>query len=265
MTQAAISHQVKLLEQNLGTKLFVRLTRKLLLTDEGQALYAVVGESFYNISEVSDRLRSGADDEVLNVSLTPYFSAKWLTVRLSRFWAAHPEIDLRLHHTPQPGDFGNVDSDIAITWGQDDWESVDTQRLLSSNVVPVCSPSLITRDRPLKTIDDLYSHTLLHENDYSLWTLWLKRAGVENVNLKRGTTMDDANVILQAAIDGQGVALGADVLLTEELSSGRLVMPFPSDLSMTYSYYIVYKHGSLERPKIRAFYEWLLEEAKASG
>jgi LysR family glycine cleavage system transcriptional activator len=263
VTQAAISHQVKLLEQNLGVPLFVRLTRKILLTTEGQSLYSVVNESFNSIAEVSESLRRGTEDEILNVSLTPYFSAKWLTVRLSRFWASHPKIDLRLHHTAQPGNFEQNEIDIAISWGQDDWSGLDTRLLLSARVVPVCSPGLITRDRPLNSIDDLYQYTLLHENDYSLWTLWLKRSGVKDVNLRRGSTMDDANVILQAAIDGQGIALGADLLLQDELASGKLIMPFDPTLSMKYAYYIVYQAGALERPKINAFYQWLLQESKS--
>ncbi len=261
VTQAAISHQVKVLERDLGVRLFVRMTRKLQLTQEGHTLYSIVGESFHQISETSERLRKGMEDGILNVSLTPYFSAKWLTVRLSRFWTRHPHIDLRLHHSPHPGDFQNPDIDIAISWGQDDWKSMDSKLLLRTRVLPVCSPRLITPDRPLNTVDDLAHHELLHENDYSMWTMWLKRAGVEDVLLERGTTMDDANVILQAAIDGQGVALGSDILLTDEFASGRLISPFAKERSMAYSYYIVYKHGTLDRPKIRAFYDWLLVEA----
>ncbi len=264
VTQAAVSHQIKVLERDLGVPLFVRMTRKLRLTQAGHALYSVVGESFRQIAETSERLRKGMEDSILNVSMTPYFSAKWLTVRLSRFWAQYPHIDLRLHHSPQPGDFQNPEIDIAISWGQDDWKSMDSKLLLRTRALPVCSPKLITRDRPLETIDDLGHHELLHENDYSMWTLWFKRAGVEDVLLEHGTTMDDSNVILQAAIDGQGVALGSDLLLTDEFASGRLVCPFDQELSMPYSYYIVYKHGTLDRPKIRAFYDWLLIEADRS-
>ncbi len=263
VTQAAISHQIKILEEYLSVPLFIRLTRKLLLTNEGQSLYTTVNSSFNSIEEISTRIRTGAEDEIINVSLTPYFSAKWLTVRLSRFWAKHPNIDLRLHHSPQPENLDRTDVDIAISWGQDSWQDFDSRRLLTARVVPVCSPKLVTTERPLSKIDDLYHHTLLHENDYSLWSLWLNRAGVKDVNVKRGSTMDDANVILQAAIDGQGVALGTDMLLDDELSSGRLIMPLGPSLSMQYSYYVVCKPGALERPKIRSFYEWLLEEAEA--
>ncbi len=261
VTQAAISHQVKLLEGELRVSLFQRLTRRLLLTHEGQTLYAVVNEAFVRMEDVIEQLRSGTGEQVLTVSLTPYFSAKWLTMRLSRFWARHPNIDLRLHHTSTPGQSGQEQVDVSITWGLDEWPNLDYKPLITARVVPVCSPRLI-HDEPLVEIDDLYNHTLLHENDYTLWTRWLKRMGVKNVELKRGSTMDDSNVVMQAAIDGQGVALGSDLLCSEELDSGRLVMPFDIELSMKYSYYIVYRPGSLDQPKIRAFYQWMLDEVE---
>jgi LysR family glycine cleavage system transcriptional activator len=261
VTQAAISHQVKHLEGELNVLLFRRLTRKLLLTQEGQTLYAVVNEAFVRTEEVVEQLKSGKGNQALNVSLTPYFSAKWLTVRLSRFWAKHPDIDLRLRHSSRPGQSGQEDADLSITWGLDDWPHLDYKPLITARVVPVCSPRLL-EDKPLDTIDDLYNHTLLHESDYSLWTRWLKRVGVDHVDLKRGSTMDDSNVIMQAAIDGQGIALGSDVLCAAELESGQLVMPFDADLCMHYSYYVVYRPGALDRPKIRAFYQWMLDEVE---
>jgi LysR family glycine cleavage system transcriptional activator len=264
VTQAAVSHQIKLLENHLGFPLFTRLTRRLLLTNEGQILYASVYEAFDQIEGAIEKLTSGIGDQVLTVSLTPYFSSKWLTVRLSQFWALHPNIDLRLHHSLIPGQFDQSEIDLAITWGLEDWPDLDSKQLMVSKVVPVCSPGLVNPDRPLSSLDDLCKHTLLHENDYSLWTLWLERAGVKNVRLKRGSTMDDSNVLLQAAIDGQGVALGSDFLCADDLDAGKLMMPFPLELAIPYSYYIVYKPGALSRPKINAFYHWLLSEAESS-
>ena len=262
VTQAAVSHQIKILEEYLNVPLFVRMTRKLMLTDEGQSLYSVVSQSFTEIETIAETLRAGKGDEVLSVSLTPYFSSKWLTVRLTRFWARHPNIDLRLHHTAQPGNLRQDRTDLSITWGLNDVHNLDFKPLITANVVPVCSPSIISEDKPISTVDDLYRHTLLHEEDYSLWKMWLEKAGAGEVNLRRGTTMDDSNVVIQAAIDGQGVALGSDVLCADEIEAGRLVMPFDIRLAMPYSYYIVFKPGALQRPKIKAFYEWIVEEAE---
>ena len=262
VTQAAISHQIKILEGYLGFQLFLRLTRKLLLTNEGQTLYSTTYEAFNSIEDTVDKLNSGAGDQVLNVSLTPYFSSKWLTIRLSKFWIQHPNIDLRLHHSADPGQFEQDDIDLAITWGLDDWPELDSKPLIRSRVVPVCSPGLITPQRPLEKLDDLYHHTLLHENDYTLWTMWLERAGVKDVKLKRGSTIDDSNVLIQAAIDGQGIALGSDILCKQDLNSGRLILPFDLSLSIPYSYYIVYRPGMLSRQKVNAFYQWLLAEVE---
>lgn len=265
VTQAAISHQVKSLEGYMRVPLFIRLTRRLLLTREGQSLYSVVNEYFDKVENVSERIRNGIGNETIDVSLTPHFSVKWLTVRLSRFWELYPNIDLRLHHSPQPEKYDQDEIDVSINWGMEDWPNLDSKPLLRSRVVPVCSPKLITAENPLDSVEDLRHHTLLHESDYDFWDLWLKRAGAVNVNAKRGSTMDDANVVHQAAIDGQGVALGADALLSEDLAAKRLVMPFGKTLAIQYAYYIVYRPGTLERPKIKAFYEWLLMETAADG
>lgn len=265
VTQAAVSHQIRVLEEYLHAPLFTRLPRRLLLTEQGQSLYAVVGEYFSKLAEVTSDIKSTAGGGVLNVSLTPYFSAKWLTIRLSEFWNRHPNIDLRLHHVARPDQLDRPDIDVAISWARDKWPGAESKLLLSARVLPVCSPKIITRNKPLKIVDDLYNHTLLHEQDYSLWSLWLKRAGIKNVNLKRGSTLDDSNVILQAAIDGQGVALGADMLLTDELHSGRLVMPFDPSISTRVSYYILYRQGAMKNPVIATFCNWLLNEARGAG
>lgn len=262
VTQAAISHQIKQLESELGVPLFIRLTRRLLLTNEGQTLYSSVYDAFDLVENAVEEIISGVGNDFLNISLTTYFSSKWLTIRLSRFWALHPNLDLRLHHSVNPGVFERGDIDLAITWGLDDRANLESSPLLRSHVVPVCSPELITNERPLDNLLDLYKHTLLHENDYSMWTLWLERAGIQEVQLKRGSTMDDANVVLQAAIDGQGVALGSDVLCADDLASGRLVMPFSSAYSIPYSYYVVYKPDALKRKNVRKIYDWLMSEAR---
>ena len=260
VTQAAISHQVRVLESHFGVPLFVRLTRRLRLTGDGQALYSAAHEAFDRLEETSQQIRGGLADSVLTVSLTPYFSARWLTPRLSRFWTTCPAIDLRLHHSATPGKLDSEEVDLAIGWEMDVASDSDTRPLLSANVVPVCSPELVANKRPIGEIDDLYHYTLLHENDYRLWTMWLESAGVDRVNLKRGTTMDDANVVLQAAIDGQGIALSADVLIMDEIESGRLVFPLGHRHSLGYSYSIACRPGSWKRPKVQLFYDWLLGE-----
>ncbi len=265
VTQAAISHQVKILEEHLRAPLFLRLTRKLLLTGEGQNLYAVVSDAFDRIGDTADNIRNGTGNETLTVSLTPFFAARWLTHRLNRFWADYPQIDLRLHHSREPVAFDQMEVDLSLSWRRADRSDRDATLLLRSRVVAVCSPKIISAKRPLRTPVDLAHHTLLHDGDYELWTQWLEDVGETRINVRHGSTMDDSNVVLQAAIDGQGVALSTDTLLREELHTGRLVMPFGVSVSTDLTYYIIYPKGALERQKIRVFHDWLLAEAKYAG
>ena len=172
VTQAAVSHQIKVLEEFFGFPLFVRLTRKLMLTHEGQSLYAAANEGFGIIENTVSDLLTGRSDETLDISLTPYFSSRWLSPRLGRFWESHPNIDLRLHHTSQQELRPRENIDLSITWGLDDWPNLDSAPLLHARVVPVCSPSLVRGKRAIRTVDDLYRHNLLHETDYSFCLLY---------------------------------------------------------------------------------------------
>ena len=262
VTQAAVSHQVKALEDHLGVRLFRRLTRRLALTEEGRALLPVVSEAFDRIAEAAERIgRDGGRPRTLTVSVTPSFGGRWLVHRLSRFWRAHPDIDLRLHHSIQLVDFDRDDVDMAVRWGRGSWPGLAADFLMHVGVTPVCSPALLEGPRPLRTPDDLRHHTLLHEDDFEGWTEWLAAAGVTEVDPRRGPVIDDTGVVIQLAIAGQGVALGRTALIREDLAAGRLVRPFDLSLESDLAYHIVYPPRSLSRPKVRAFREFLLAEA----
>jgi LysR family glycine cleavage system transcriptional activator len=204
VTQAAISHQVKLLEQDLGVSLFRRMTRKLALTEEGRALMRVAGEALDAIAEAAERLRATPGGRTLTLSLTPTFGVKWLAHRLGRFWAAHPEIDLRLHHSIHLADFARDEVDAAVRWGGGAWPGVEAVYLMRAGLVPVCSPALLEGAHPLCAPADLRHHTLLHERDFVEWAQWLAVAGAREVEARRGPMIDDPSVLHQAAIDGHG-------------------------------------------------------------
>ena len=263
VTQAAISHQIKTLEDHLGIRLFQRRPRKLLLTEAGQTLLPVLYEAFKQISETIEGLSETIEGNILTVSLRPYFAAKWLTPRLGRFWQQHASIHLRLHHTIQAIDFVREDVDMAVWWGRGDWRNVQSEVLLNAELSPVCSPALLTGVHALYTSADLRYHTLLHEENYFDWSQWLAKAGVHDVDLHHGLIIDDSNVRLQAAIDGQGVALGCFPLISDDIAAGKLVRLF--DLSLDeFAYYIVYPVGALNNTKVKAFRNWLLEEVDAT-
>jgi LysR family glycine cleavage system transcriptional activator len=267
VTQAAVSHQVKLLEADLGVSLFRRMTRKLALTEEGRALMAVAGEALDAIAGEAARLRDDQGGRTLNLSLTPTFGVKWLAQRLGRFWAVHPEIDLRLCHSNLLVDFSRDDMDAAVRWGGGAWPGLKAVYLMRAGLTPVCSPALVAGPDPLRTPKDLSHHTLLHERDYEEWTEWLAVAGARDVDSRRGPVIDDPSVLHQAAIDGQGVALESETLIRADLEAGRLVKPFDIDLDADNAYYLVAPPRAFDRPNVQAFRDFLLAElgAEAQG
>lgn len=265
VTQAAVSHQIKALETFFGVKLFRRFTRRLALTGQGKLLLPVVTDVLDRLAAVTERIADPAADRLLTVSVTPSFGGKWLVRRLGRFRQQHPDIDLRLHNSLEPADFAREDVDIAVRWGRGNWFGLEVEFLKGEVVAPVCSPALREGPDPLHTPEDLKHHTLLHDYDYDDWTKWLRAVGVTDVDPRRGPIMDETNVVIQAALEGQGVALGDLSLLAEDLRAGRLVRPFDISLETDYGYYIVYPRGALEAPKVRAFRDFLLAEAAAEA
>ena len=265
VTQAAVSHQVKALEEHLGYPLFKRMTRKLGLTEQGRVLFPVVSEAFLRIAEAADDLRSAGDSRTLSVSVTPAFGAKWLGYRLPRFWQKHPEIDLKVHHSILCADLRYDDVDVAIRFGHGGWDGIDSEFVLRVDYTPVCSPALLKGKHPLRKPGDLRHHTLLHEDDYDGWTQWLAVAGVSDVNPRRGPILDDWTVLVQTAVDGVGVALGKPSMLARDLADGTLVAPFDITMLTDLGYHMVYLPGALEREKVRVFRDFLMEEIGAES
>ena len=261
VTQAAISHQVKALEAELGVALFRRYTRRLELTQAGLRLLSPISEAFARIGEGVAELNRGDAEKPLTVSVVSCFSGKWLVPRLSRFHAVHPEIDLRFHHTTSLADFQGDEVDMAVRWGPGGWPGVEIEFLKFEVQTPVCSPDLLEGELPLQRPEDLNNHVLLHDYDHDDWLRWLSMMGISGVEARRGPVFDDTNVVFQAAIEGQGVALGDLSLLQNDLESGRLVRPFDLSLPSDWAYYIVYPPGAVQRPKVRAFRDFLLAEA----
>ena len=264
VTQAAVSHQVKALEERLGLALFRRLNRKLFLTDAGQAFFPPVRDAFDGLAAATERLRTGDSTGALTVSVLPSLAARWLVPRLGRFRVKHPDIDLRLDPTLGLTDFGREDVDLAIRMGGGDYPGLHTTRLMGENIFPVCSPALLDGPHPLRGPDDLRHHTLLHDEVHGEWRAWLKVIGVAGVDPARGPIFTDSSMLTEAAMQGQGVALGRGNLVGDALAAGRLIKPFDVSLPHKWAYYVVCPEARAERPKVKAFREWLLAEAGAS-
>lgn len=264
VTQAAVSHQIKALEEHLGVPLFRRLNRHLILTDQGQALLPSVRQAFDALTAGVQRVREHCGTGTLSISATASFAANWLAGRLARFQALHPDVEISLSTTPRLVDFLRENVDCGIRYGLGDWPGLRAVRLFDQELVPVCSPALLDGPKPLRTPADLAHHTLLHVlGDMDDWRLWLRAAGVSGIHPERGPKFDTLPLAMQSAINGGGILIGGAQILAAELASGRLVEPFDIELPLESGYYFVTPEIRADQPKIALFREWLLQEVAA--
>ncbi len=266
VTQAAISHQVKALEETLGLPLFRRFNRRLVLTTEGQAYLPALRDAFDQMAAATLRLRSDDGTGQLKVSTLQSFGAKWLVPRLPRFREQHPNIDVMVSTSGHLIDFAREEFDLAIRFGEGNYPDLHSLHLTDDEAFPVCSPRLLKGRHPLRSPDDLRHHTLLHDSVSRLeespnWRGWFKAAGITDIDYNRGPGYSDSAMVLQAAIAGQGVALGRRSLAIEDLRAGHLVQPFGPVIPTRFSYFVVSPKAGCDRFKVRAFRVWLLEEA----
>ena len=263
VTQAAVSHQVKALEERLGVRLFRRLNRRLMLTDAGQMLQPPLGEALDRMADAVARLKH-EDKGVLTITTMESFAASWLVPRLARFRRRNPDIDVRLMLSDEPVDLPREGIDAGIRYGRGSWPRAVVERLMTEELFPVCAPALLRGGRTLERPRDLAHFTLLHDDMRQDWVMWLMAAGVDGIDATRGPAFQHSNLVVQAAMAGQGVALGRSVRVADALADGRLVKPFDIALPSDYAYYLALAEGGEGRPKVRAFRDWLMEEAQRS-
>ena len=262
VTQAAVSHQIKTLEEFLGLKLFRRRNRSLLLTEEGQSYYLDIKEIFSSINEATRKLLARSAKGALTVSLSPSFAIQWLVPRLSGFNQAYPGIDVRIQAVDREEDKLADDVDVAIFYGRGNWTGLRTDRLYAEYLIPVCAPSLLTGEKPLKTPSDLIYHTLLHDTSRRDWQAYVRQLEIQHqINVQQGPIFSHSSMVIQAAVHGQGVALVNNVMARSEIESGRLVRPFPDVLVSKNAFYLVCQDSQAELGKIAAFRQWILSQA----
>src|SRR5829696_8889934 len=261
VTQGAVSHQVKALEAELGLKLFTRERQRLIITEQGREYLAVLRDAFDRIAlgteQVLQRQRSG----VLTVSASPDFAAKWLVNRLGRFAEAHPDIDLRIAAQMHHVDFSREEVDLAVRHGNGSFAGLAAVNLCPEQLFAVCSPKLVGGADGLNKPEDVLRYPLLHLDDWNNWSKWLQAAGVTNTEPLHGPVFNHASMLIDAAIDGQGIALARTALAARDLINGRLVKPFSAALPLSNTYWIVCPKATAELPKIATFRDWLLAEA----
>ncbi|MGU3360471.1 transcriptional regulator GcvA [Methylobacterium sp. M6A4_1b] len=257
VTPTAISHQIRLLEQTLELRLFHRETRRVRLTAEGAVLLPVLRDGFDAFAEAIERIRSRHAAGVPTLSAPTAFVAKWLVPRLAAFRALHPGRDLRLHASDSLVDFARDGVDVAVRYGPGPYPDLDAHRLAVDRVAPACSPRLAVRSE-----SDLAKYPLLHfewphlTDDTPTWSVWLRRAGITDVDGDAGIRFSDEGHVIQAAIAGQGIALLSLVLAADDLASGALVQPFGPVLD-AHPYWVVHPRQPARARDVAKLVEWL--------
>ncbi|WNC67211.1 transcriptional regulator GcvA [Thalassotalea nanhaiensis] len=258
VTQAAISHQIKSLEAHLGLKLFMRKNRSLLLTEEGQSYFLDIKDIFVSLHDATQKLLAKSEKGTITVSIQPSLAIQWLVPRLTDFNKHHPDIDVRIKAADNDDDTLTSDVDVAFYYGRGPWPNVVSDKILTEYLIPVCSPLMLTSERPIVNAADLEHHTLLHDSSRKDWKRWFKSINTQTSNLNQGPIFSHSALVMQAAIHGQGVALVNNILAKPDIEAGRLIAPFSHVLVNQDAFYIVCRDEQLDTGRINQFRQWVL-------
>lgn len=259
LTKGAVSYQIQRLENELGFKVFIRKHRGIALTEKGKKLWHSSQAAFLNLEQEITRLRE-QDLERINIGMSTYFASRWLSPLLMNFMDRHPKIGLSLQPVIGLIDFRKGNIDMGIRWGKGDWTDMETELLFLCSAKPTAGVAIAKRidDEGIEAV--LPDLLLLHDrDDFEAWVDWHKAAGLVCQSTQNGLVIPDPNVRVQSVINGQGVALN-DLLVAPELSAGQLREISTVGLS-DYGYYLVYPSGSLDNPSLKAFRDWIMDEA----
>ena len=261
VTHGAVSRQVQQLEEFLDRQLFLRLARGLELTAHGRMLSFTTRNLFEQLEYTVEEIRGHKERNMITISTVPSLAARWLVPRLQSFHSLYPGTEVRISTTAKLVDFDRDDVDLGIRYGRGNWPGLYTKRLFNPREFPVCAPSLLEGKQGLHKPNDLAMFPLLHDMTHAHWGAWLELAGADKVNAQAGLVLEDSNVLLQAAIEGQGVALASEPLVRADLRAGRLVKPFEIELPVELGFYLVCPETYKQRPAIQAIMNWLITEA----
>lgn len=269
VTPAAISHQIKEFEDQLDIRLLERTSRSMRLTPAGELLHAAVTEALAGLSRAVGQMQRRREGASLRVTASTSIAARWLVPRLDDFMAAMPGVDVRLDVSDRVRDFDRDGVDVAIRFGNGNYPGHRADRLFDNTIFPVCSPALLKTKKPLLHPRDLLQHRLIHVEwnapgvIWPNWRMWMLAAGVSDYQETPGLRLDNSGLALQAAIDGQGVALGDSSLVSDDLAAGRLVQPFAVTIKgpPQFAYYVISPTGTQDEALVRAFRDWILGEA----
>lgn len=266
VTPGAVSRQLALLEEHLGTPLFTRSHRALTLTASGKAYLARVSDVLLNLSQATEEIKTTKGRDPLRIWCSMTFGLRWLVPRLPVFRAAHPDRDVVFTTSLGPIDFDASATGVAIRIGRGDWPGCVCHPLVGIELTPVCSPALLAQLGPFHRAADLAHATLLQSAarpDY--WRRWLEAAGAPHIDPERGITFESVSLAYQMALDGAGVAMGQRALVAADLKAGRLVEPFAQRIDSGDAFYLIYPNRLAQDPFVLTFRDWLLDEAQKSA
>ena len=268
VTPGAVSQQIQNLEDYIGAALFKRTPKGLLLTDGAQTALPALREAFDRLAEAAALLTAGYDGRRLTVSVAPSFAAKWLMPRLGSFEEAHPEVDVWISAGMELVDFNAGEVDVAIRYGTGRYPGLEVVRLMAETVIPVAAPALLEQT-PLRSEADLADHTLLHDGSPDAdpscpdWPMWLAARGQRQIDGARGPRYNQSSLVIEAAVNGRGVALAKRTLAQADLDAGRLVAPLPGATEVDFAYHLVFPKAKARMAQVKAFTAWLVREAEA--
>ena len=258
VTQAAISHQIKILEDFLGVELFKRKNRALELTEFGKAYYVDITKILHRLVEATDKLLSLKSDKHLTISVPQTFGIQWLVPRLSEFNKLHPDIEVRLKGVDQDEGLLSQDIDIAIYYGRGNWDNLQVDRLVEEKLLVLAAPKLLA-EKPIHDYQDLKHHTLLHIHTRDNWQYMADYLPCDELNIQQGPIFSHTFMALQAAIHAQGVVLANRILAQQELDNGNLALVFDTNLRDPKSFYVVNHLDNSSDERIIAFRTWIIQ------
>ncbi|MBI1493826.1 LysR substrate-binding domain-containing protein [Halocynthiibacter styelae] len=260
VTPTAVSHHIRRLEDSLGLPLFIRGTRKVELTERGETLMQTCSQAFDMIHKTTAEITEQDDLSVLTIGVGPSFASRWLTPRLSQFWLDFPNVELRLTRVAAEDEIAQTQADLFLMWGPQDWPDMDIYPILPVHAVPVASPDLVEKLGLPQTPEDFLNYNLLFHRNHSEWNLWLKSLGAKKPVMGGGIIMDDENVLLRSAAEGQGAALSWAPLIDEEIKNGRLIALSSHRADHIRGYYLIVNQNTPVTPKLQDVIDWFLQQ-----
>ena len=261
VTQAAVSHQVKKLEEWLGAPLFLRLNRSIRLTKEGEAYAEPLKRAFDIIADATQAVLEKSEPNSISIATFDSIAANWLAPRIRKFQSHMPDSSIKIETRNYHTDFSEDDVDVEIRYGDGDWPGQHVTKISDEHIFPVCSKRLLGRKRKLDNPDGVKKFELLHDEMVTDWADWLRAAGGDIEGADKGLRYNHSHIVIQAALAGEGMALGRSMLVADELERGNLIAPFDIKVRSKFSYYLVCPKDLAETDWVCAFREWLLTEA----